>query len=99
VETRYIWDARKAKNNQRKHGVSFETAREVFEDPNQVVSESYFIEDEQRMQVIGMTRGFVLLLVVFVDRSEPDLDLIRIISARKANAYERKIYAAQSQNH
>jgi uncharacterized protein (DUF4415 family) len=45
--------------------VAFETAVEVFNDPNQVVSENYYVQDqaEQRHQVIGMTHGLVLLLV------------------------------------
>ena len=42
---RFTWDFEKAKRNERKHGVSFETATEVFDDPNQFVSENYYIED------------------------------------------------------
>jgi hypothetical protein len=42
------------------------------EDPNHVLADNYFIasDGEQRHQVIGMTNRLVLLLVVFVDRSE-----------------------------
>ena len=47
---------------------------------------------EQRLQIIGMTRGLALLLVVFV---EPGWDLIRIVSARKAVDYEESIYKDQ----
>ena len=63
METRFTWRAAKAQRNRRIHGISFETAKEVFDDPNQV-GENYFIEseDEQRYQVIGMTKGLVLLL-------------------------------------
>ena len=93
METRFTWDAGKAKENLRKHGVSFETAIEVFADPNQVVADNYFIEGEQRLQVIGMTRGLVLLLVVFMDRSDEEVEEIRIISARKADALEARRYA------
>jgi uncharacterized DUF497 family protein len=48
----------KAEKNQRVHGISFEKAAEVFDDPNHVVGDNYFIESdgEQRYQVIGMTR-------------------------------------------
>jgi hypothetical protein len=81
----------KAKANQRKHGVSFETATEVFDDPNAIAIDNDFTEGEQREQIIGVTRGIV--------RSEPDIEIIRIISARKAIAYESKVYAAQSRNH
>jgi uncharacterized DUF497 family protein len=72
-------------------------AQEVFDDPNHVAAENYFIETEgeQRYQIIGMTRSLVLLLVVFVDRSTPGTDTIRIISARKAVDYETSIYQDQ----
>ena len=42
-----------------------------------------------------MTRDLVLLLVVFVDRSEPDVEVIHLISARKAVSYEKSIYQDQ----
>lgn len=66
-------------------------AQEVFDDPNQVALEDYFFEEqrEQRLQIIGMTRQLVLLVVVFVESGE---ESIHIISARKATKYERKIY-------
>jgi len=69
----------------------------VFDDPNHVVGDNYFIESagEQRYQIIGMTRKLVLLLVVFVGRSKPDVDVIHLISARKAVDYEESIYNDQ----
>ena len=42
-----------------------------------------------------MSRGLALLLVVFVDRSEPDVEVIHIMSARKAESEEEKIYEEQ----
>jgi len=42
-----------------------------------------------------MTRNLQLLVVVFVDHSEVDREVIHIISARKAVAYEQKIYEVQ----
>ena len=42
-----------------------------------------------------MTRNLVLLLVVFVDRSAPDVEVIHLISARKAIEYEKNIYEEQ----
>lgn len=42
-----------------------------------------------------MTRNLVLLLVVFVDHTEPGVEVIRIISARKAVDYEKSIYEDQ----
>ena len=50
------------------------------EDPNHVAGENYFVESEgeQRYQIIGMTRNLVLLLIVFVDRSDPDAEAIHL---------------------
>jgi uncharacterized protein len=91
---RFTWDAAKARRNQRIHGVSFETAAEIFDDPNHVVGENYFTEEagEQRFQMIGMARNLVLILAVFV---EPHTEVIRLISARKAVEYEKSIYNDQ----
>ena len=77
--------------------ISFENAAEVFDDPNHVVGDNYFIENngEQRYQVIGMTQKLVLLLVVFVDRRHVDVEVIHLISARKAVDYEESIYNDQ----
>jgi uncharacterized DUF497 family protein len=90
------------RRNARIHGVTFEEAIETFNDPNQVVMENCFVAEdgEQRYQLIGMTTGLVVLLVVYVNRSNRDEEIVRIISARKANAYEERIYStATSQNH
>lgn len=94
---RFTWDPAKADRNERIHGITFEMAQEVFDDPNHVVSEKYFIADdgEQRYQIIGTARNLALLLVVFVDRSELGSERIHIISARKAVEYEASIYQDQ----
>jgi uncharacterized DUF497 family protein len=72
-------------------------AKEVFDDPNHVAAENYFIasDGEQRYQIVGMARNLVLLLVVFVDRSGPGAEVVRLISARKAVGYEESIYEDQ----
>ena len=84
---------REGRKNQRVHGISFEKASEVFDDPNHLVGDNYFIESdgEQRLQVIGMTRG----LILFVDRSQHETQVIHVISARKAVDYEESIYNDQ----
>ena len=81
----------------REHGISFEMAREVFADPNHIVTENYHFEDEgeQRYLAIGMTPNLALVVVAFADRSEPVVEIIHIISARKAVAYEQSIYEDQ----
>ena len=72
MTARFTWDPAKAARNKRIHGISFEMAREVFADPNHIVTESYHCEEEgeRRYLAIGMTRNLVLVVVVFVDRSE-----------------------------
>jgi hypothetical protein len=96
METRFTWDPAKAESNKRRHRVSFEEATEVFSDPDNIVRENVYAGGEQRLEAIGMTDSLLLLLVVFVDRSEPDVEIIRIISARKAERYEQTIYTEQA---
>ena len=86
---RFEWDANKALINFAKHGVSFGEATEVFSDPN--VLEGYDIfhsVNEPRFFVVGLSSRR-LLHVSYADRST---DTVRLISARKANQTERKIY-------
>ena len=94
---RCTWNPEKADRNLRIHRVSFDMAARIFDDPNHVVTENYFIEEEgeQRHQAIGTSGGVVLLLVVFVDRSGPEGEILHIISARKATAYEKSAYQDQ----
>lgn len=83
------WDAGKAARNLSKHGVSFEDAELVFYDTGRI--ETYDGRDdygEDRWATIGLAYPAVLY-VVFTVRHE---DAIRLISARKANANERKQY-------
>jgi uncharacterized protein len=94
----FTWDERKKAANPHKHrGITFELAQEVFEDEHHVVLENYHFasEGEQRMQAIGMSASLLLLVVIFVDRSADDEIVLHIISARKANAYERSTYRDQ----
>jgi uncharacterized DUF497 family protein len=95
METRYDWDPAKAQSNQRVHGVSFDAAVEIFSDPYIVVQEAENDGGENRFHAIGMTKSLVLLLVVYVDRSNPSVEVIRIITARKAEYYEQRAYEDQ----
>lgn len=95
METRFEWDPAKARRNLRLHGVSFETATEVFSDPFIVTQDDVENEGEQNLWAIGRTKSQALLVVVFVDRSQPDIEIIRFISARKAEKYEQSTYQDQ----
>ena len=91
VDEEFEWDDGKAAANARKHGVTFEEARDVFRDPLAVEllddREAY---GEDRFVLIGMTQSRVLV-VVYVLREQRN----RIISARRAEPNERRAYHEQ----
>ena len=86
----FAWDADKAASNIAKHGVTFDEARTVFGDPLAVIfdDEEHSL-DELREIIIGHSVLQRLLLVSFTERGD---EVVRIISARKANKRERKDY-------
>ena len=86
---RFEWDDAKAAANLRKHRVGFEEAAEVFEDPLAFDDyDSEHSDDEARFFIIGMSSRR-MLYVVHAERAG---DAVRVISARRANKLERKIY-------
>ena len=89
---KFEWDANKAASNKRKHGISFETATRVFADPARLEIQDRWQGGEERWQTIGMVDGQVLLLVAHTIRDEAGTEVIRIISARRAEKSERRIY-------
>ena len=83
----FEWDAKKAAINLRKHHVSFEVAARVFLDPNRI--ETFDGRDaygEDRWKTVGLVEP-ALLAVVYTIRGN-DGEVIRLISARKADAHE-----------
>lgn len=87
-----VWNEVKNRINQVKHKVSFETAQHVFDDPLHVSRQDRVEGDEQRWQTIGVVHGMVLLLVAHTVIESDGLETVRIISARKADRTERRIY-------
>jgi uncharacterized protein len=88
---RFEWDDRKAAANLKKHGVSFDEARTVFVDERaKLIDDPDHSEDEERFVLLGLSSALRLLLVCHCYRS--DGGVIRIISARKANAREIRSY-------
>ena len=91
---RFEWDEKKNRINQAKHGVSFEVAKLVFNDPyvtSQLDRETGHVEE--RWLTLGSAMGLAVLLVIHTVREENDgEEIIRIISARKATARERAVY-------
>nr|MDQ2736681.1 BrnT family toxin [Pseudomonadota bacterium] len=89
----FSWDEAKNQGNQKKHGVSFEAAQRVFEDPLHLSRQDRSEDGEQRWQTLGDVGGVVVLLVAHTwGDTERDGEHIRIISARGATKLERKIY-------
>ncbi len=86
---RFDWDDVKAVANRRKHGVSFVTAQEVFFDPLADITPDRIVFGEQRWKVTGWVQG-VLLVVVFTDVEVEGEEIVRIISARRADRQERR---------
>ena len=77
-----------------KHGISFETAALVFEDPNRLLFVERIENREERWHAIGSVRGsFLFLTVVHTYIEEQAGPVVRIISARRAKRHERKLYA------
>lgn len=88
----YKWDPNKARSNHKKHGVRFADAVGVFEDDNAIsIQDEHELED--RYVMIGRDFLSRILVVVYTFR---DI-VIRIISARKATARERKMYEEQNE--
>lgn len=89
---RFEWDEAKNRSNRAKHGVSFEVASHVFADPLAITVPDLGSRREQRWRTIGNIQGLVIVLVAHTTREEDGAEVIRIISARRATAYERKRY-------
>ena len=88
---RFEWNDRKAADNARKHGVTFEEARSVFFDERaRLIDDPDHSEDEERFVLLGLSSALRLLLVCHCYRSGGNV--IRIITARKATAKESKFY-------
>ncbi len=86
------WDDDKNHRNHTKHGVSFETAQHVFDDPLHLSLQDRFEGGEERWQTIGKIGNVVVLLVAHTVSNQDNEEFIRIISARKATSHERKQY-------
>jgi len=90
----FEWDPKKERDNVKEHGVDFDAAARVFYDYHR--KERYDIDssdDEDRWQTIGFVDD--VLFVVYTERG----DVTRIISARIAEPFERRIYHGNGETH
>jgi len=89
MELTYEWDEIKAKDNRKKHKVSFDEAATIFRDPFSITKpDPDHSADEERYIDIGCSSDGRLLMVVYTERGND----IRIISCRKATVAEKKVY-------
>lgn len=87
----FEWDENKNKINKRKHGISFEEAKTVFNDLHAILfSDPDHSDHEERFLMLGMSNLRGICIVSHCYRQNDDV--IRIISARKADREETEIY-------
>jgi uncharacterized DUF497 family protein len=88
---RFGWSEAKNRQNQQKHGVSFEEARTVFYDEDAVeFFDDEHSENEHRFLLLGLSSRLRVLMICHCFREEGDM--VRIVSAWKATPRERKFY-------
>ena len=83
-----MWDHKKDKANQKKHGLSFDEAKELFtsDDYLEIHDEEHSVDEDRFFAIGAICTGIVV--VVFTEREE---DVIRILSARKATKKESRL--------
>ena len=91
----FEWDEAKDLLNRQKHGVGFDEAKSVFNDPRSLtIHDVAHSDEEERFIDVGTSARGRLLVVSYTDREAN----IRIISCRKATKFERKIYEQNAQD-
>lgn len=90
----WTWDPNKNRENKRKHGISFETAQLVFDDPLALSRLDVGSHREERWQTIGVIAGIAVVVLVAhtLQEDEGEEPGGRIISARRATPGERRAY-------
>ena len=84
----FDWDSAKDEANRKKHGISFDEAKDIFDGPTLTRADDRQEYGEDRDISLGSLSPDAVLVVVHTERE----DKIRLISARKANRSERKVY-------
>ena len=84
----FDWDAAKSEANSNKHGISFDEAQDIFDGPVLTWVDDRQDYGENRHISLGALSPSAVLVVIHTERG----DKIRLISARKANRRERKVY-------
>jgi len=90
----FEWDLHKARENVRKHGVSFEEAATVFADHDAFLEDDLDHSDvEDRFIIVGISARDRMLMTVYAIRER---GIVRIISSRRALRHEERAYEAKN---
>lgn len=90
---KYEWDSNKNEINKKKHGISFEEAKQVFDDPLHIaILDERFSYFEERWITIGKTLSSQIVVAANLYFDDDGEEVIRIISARRATSHERRQY-------
>ena len=95
MNIRFEWDQGKNLKNQRKHGLSFEEAIQVFRDPLVITTQDRVENGEYRWQAVGLAHN-TTIMIAYTVWEEDDDEVIRPISARKATPRERRRYEQEN---
>jgi uncharacterized protein len=87
---KFEWDPAKATTSIRRHGITFEQAKDVFLDARGIELLDESSSDEERWRLLGRSEAGILMVVYTERRGR-----IRIVSARLADKRERKVYLDQ----
>ncbi len=102
---RFEWDDQKRRTNVRKHGIDFAAAVEIFSGDTLMIEDDRFDYGERRFISLGLLRGQVIVVahteeIGLLEEAgiTEESSVIRIISARKATNYERRIFYERIDN-
>ena len=88
---RIEWDEKKNDTNRSEHGIDFETAQLIFDDPYCVTFVEPIAAGEQRWHVVRSIGGRIVLFVVHTYREEASQEVIPFVSPRRASRRQRKL--------
>lgn len=88
----FEWDENKNRINKAKYRISFDAAKMIFFDPCCLTRFDRVEDDEERWHAIGRVNGGLFFLVVHTTHFSDQTEIIRIISARRPDRHERKLY-------
>jgi len=88
----FDWDEEKLRKNLRDHGIHFDDASYIFDDPYRITIEDSVVDGEQRWRTIGIAFDVTVLLVIHLEELLDGDILVRMISARKVTPGESYEY-------